>query len=101
MEENTKTNIWLKLIAGGGRYILGILIIASGFLTLLFFGKDPTIIAHAIVHPLLTFFVTPQIIIGFYFMFTAKWRLRIDLTLILVAAVLIYAFTSFALGFNT
>ena len=101
MEENIKTNVWIKLILGGARYVLGILIIASGPLTLLFFGKDPTIIAHAIFHPLLTFFVTPQIIIGLYFMFTGKWRPRIDFTLFLITAALIYAFSTFAIGFNT
>lgn len=100
MEENIKTNIWFKLISGGARYILGILILASGPLTLLFLGKDLTTIAHAIVHPLLTFFVTPQIIIGFYFMFTGKWRPRIDFTLFLVAAALIYAFSTFARSFG-
>jgi hypothetical protein len=96
MAENIKTNIWSKLLLGGGRYVLGILILASGVLTLLFLGKDPTTIIHALVHPLLTFFVTPQIIIGFYFMFTGQWRLRIDFTLLLVAVVLIYAFFTFA-----
>ncbi len=101
MEENIKTNIWLKLAIGGARYILGILILASGPLTLVLLGKDPAIIGHAIVHPLLTFVVTPQIIIGFYFMLTAKWRPRIDFTFLLVAAALIYIFLTFARGFNT
>lgn len=101
MEENIKNNIWLKLTLGGGRYVLGILMLASGPLLLLFSGKDPTIIIHALVHPMLTFFVTPQIIIGFYFMFTAKWRPRIDLTLFLVAAVLVFVFSTFVSGFST
>ena len=101
MEENIKTNIWLKLILGGARYVLGILILASGPITLLFMGKDPMAVIHAIVHPMLTFFVTPQIIIGFYFMFTGKWKPRIDFTFFLVAAALIYAFYTFALSFNT
>ena len=101
MEENIKTNIWVKLVNGGIRYILGILIFASGPLTLLFFDKDPMIITHAIVHPVLTFFVIPQIAIGLYFMLTGKWRLRIDFTLFLITAVLIYVFSTFALSFNT
>ncbi len=100
MEENIKTNIWPKLISGGARYVLGILILVSSPLTLLFLGKDPTIMVHAIVNPLLTFFVTPQIIIGFYFMLTGKWKPRIDLTLFLVTIVLIYAFSTFARDFN-
>jgi hypothetical protein len=100
MEENVKKNIWLKLALGGLRYVLGILILASGPLILWFLGKDLTIIIHAIVHPLLTFFVTPQIIIGFYFMFTGKWRPRIDFTFLLIAAVLIYLFSTFASGFG-
>lgn len=98
---NLKTDIWLKLIVGGARYILGILMIASSPLTLLFFGKDLMIMTHAIVHPALTFFVTPQIIIGFYFMFTGKWRPRIDFTLFLIAAVLTYIFSTFVSSFNT
>lgn len=100
MEENTKTNIWLKLLYGGGRYILGILILVSGPLTLLFYGKDIMLIAHSIAHPLLTLFVTPQIIIGFYFMFTGKWRPRVDFTLVLIAAVLIFVFSTFARTFG-
>lgn len=100
MDENIKINVWSKLILGGTRYVLGILIIASGVITLLFLGKDPMAIAHSIFHPLLTFFVTPQIIIGFYFMFTGKWRPRIDFTLFLIATVLIYAFYTFAINFN-
>ncbi len=100
MEENIKTNSWLKLILGGARYVLGILILVSSPLALLFLGKDPTVMVHAIVHPMLTFFVTPQIIIGFYFMFTGKWRPRIDFTFLLVAAALIYAFFTFARGLN-
>lgn len=100
MEENIKKNVWLKLIFGGARYVLGILILASGVLTLLFFGKDPMIIVHAIAHPLLTFFVTPQIIIGFYFMLTGKWRPRVDFTLFLIAVVLILVFITFANGFG-
>jgi hypothetical protein len=101
MEENIKKNIWLKLVFGGARYVLGILIIASGTITLLFLGKDPMVIAHSIFHPLLTFFVTPQIIIGLYFMFTGKWKPRIDFTLFLIAVALAYAFSTFALSFNT
>jgi hypothetical protein len=101
MEENIKTNIWFKLSVGTARYLLGILIIASGPLTLLYFGKDPMIMVHSLVHPMLTFFVTPQIIIGFYFMFTGKWRMRIDFTLFLVAAVLIYNFITMVPGFNS
>lgn len=100
MEENIKTNIWLKLVLGGMRYILGALMLASGPLTLLFLGKDPTAVAHAIFHPLLTFFATPQIIIGLYFMLTGKWRLRMDITFFMVAVVLIYVFYTFALTFN-
>ncbi len=100
MEENIKTNTGLKLIFGGARYVLGILILASSPLILLFLGKDPAIMIHALVHPMLTFFVTPQIIIGFYFMFTGKWKPRIDFTFLLVAAALTYAFLSFARNFN-
>ena len=100
MEEH-KTNIWLRLMSGGARYVLGIILLASSPLILLFFGKDPAIIAHAIVHQLLTFVVTPQLIIGFYFMFTGKWRPRIDFTLCLVAVALMYAFSTFARGFSS
>jgi predicted membrane channel-forming protein YqfA (hemolysin III family) len=49
---------------------------------------------------MLTFVVTPQILIGFYFMFTGKWRPRVDFTFFLVAAVLIYLFSSFARSFG-
>ncbi len=100
MEENIKSNIWLKLASIGARYILGILILASSPLILLFLGKDPSIIIHALVHPMLTFFVTPQIIIGFYFMFTGKWRPRIDFTFFLVAIALAYVFLTFAHSFS-
>lgn len=99
MEENIKTSIWLKLAIGGARYVLGILIFISGPLTLLVAGKDPTIMAHVIVNPMLTFFATPQIIIGLYFMLTGKWRPRIDFTFFLIAAVLVYAFFAFARSF--
>ena len=101
MEENIKAKIWFKLALGSARYIIGILLVVSGPLMLLVFGKDPTIIVHAIVHPLLTFFVTPQIIIGFYFMFTGEWRPRIDFTLFLIAVVLYYVFSTFVRGFGT
>ncbi len=97
MENNS---FWLKLIFGGIRYILGLLLLASGPLTLLFFGKDLILMTHVIVHPVLTFFATPQIIIGFYFMFTGKWKPRIDFTLLLIAVVLIYAFSTFVTSFN-
>jgi hypothetical protein len=102
MEENTNTNTntFLKLIASIARYILGLLLLTSGPLTLFLFHKDPMIMTHAITHPMLTFFVTPQIIIGLYFMFTGKWRLRVDFTLLLIAVGLIYAFTTFFTSFN-
>jgi hypothetical protein len=101
MEEKTKSNIWLKILSGGSRYILGLLLIASGPLTLLFYGKDIMIMTHAIVHPALTIFVTPPILIGLYFMFTGKWRPRIDFTLFLIATVLVYMFSTFAAAFNS
>ena len=100
MEENTKINIWLKLALGVGRYILGALMLASGPLILLFMGKDPTAVIHAMAHPLFTFFTSPQIIIGFYFMLSGKWRPRVDFTFFMIAAVLIYVFYTFALTFN-
>ena len=52
MESN---NFWLKLVFGLARYILGILILVSGPLILLLLGKDPMIVIHALVHPMLTF----------------------------------------------
>jgi len=100
MEQNIGTNIGLKLILGFARYVLGIAILISGPLTLVLIGKDPMAMLHAIVHPLLTFVVTPQIILGLYFMFSGKWRPRIDFTLCLIAVAFIYAFYTFALGFN-
>lgn len=101
MAEDTKSNNSLKLILGVARYILGALILVSGPLTLLLYGKDPTVMVHAIVNPVLAFFADPQIVIGFYFMLTKKWRTRLDLTLFLVALALIFAFSAFASGFNT
>ena len=92
MEENTKINIWLKLALGEQIYFRGINA-CFWSVDFIIYGKDPTAVIHAMAHPLFTFFTTPQIIIGFYFMLSGKWRPRVDFTFFMIAAVLIYVFT--------
>jgi len=101
MKEESKTGVVRDLVLGGGRYVIGLLFLISGPLTLVVLGKDPSIMLHAIVHPMLTFVVTPQIAIGLYFMLTGIWRPRVDFTLFLIVLFLTYAFYSFAVTFSS
>jgi len=80
-----KENKLLSILTGIGRYILGLVILLSPLGIVLIKGVNPQFILLGMFMPPITFVILPPILVGLYFMFTGKTRIRIDITLILLA----------------
>ena len=80
-------NKLLSILTGIGRYILGLVILLSPAVIIILNGNDPRVIILGMLTPPINVVILPQVLIGLYFMFTGKTRIRIDITLLLLAAV--------------
>jgi len=87
-------NKLLSILSGVGRYILGLVIMLSPAAIILLNGNEPKIILLGMLTPPISFIIAPQVLIGLYFMFTGKTRIRIDITLLLLVAICTFALGS-------
>jgi len=86
-KEKLKEGKTLSIISGIGRYILGLIILLSPLGVVLLKGVSPQFVILGLFTPPITLVIAPQFLVGLYFMLTGNTRVRIDLTLILLAII--------------
>jgi len=95
MVKEKKGNKLFGILTGIGRYIFGFIIMLSPLLVVLLTGNNPKIILLGLFTPPITLIIAPQILIGLYFMFTGKTRIRIDVTLLILVIICTMALSGF------
>lgn len=78
-------NKTLSIISGIGRYILGLIILLSPLGVVLIKGVSLQFVILGLFTPPITLLIAPQFLVGLYFMVTGNTRVRIDVTLLLLA----------------
>ncbi len=85
--------LFLKIISGVGRYIFGLIMLLAPVAITLIKGISPTYILLGMLTPPLSFVIAPPMAIGLYFMLSGKMRIRLDITLIILAIICLAAFS--------
>jgi len=84
-------NRFSKILGGAGRYLFGLLLLALPILIIILVkGKPLQFLFLAILTPPINLIVAPPIIIGLYFMLSGKLRARLDVTLLILYALLLF-----------
>ena len=84
-------NRFSKIVGGAGRYLFGLLLLALPILIIILVkGKPLQFLFLAILTPPINLIVAPPIIIGLYFMLSGKLRARLDITLLILYALLLF-----------
>jgi hypothetical protein len=94
-KEKQEENKLLGILTGIGRYIFGFIIMISPLIVTLLTGNNPKIILLGLFTPPITLIIAPQILIGLYFMFTGKTRIRVDVTLLILVIICTMALSGF------
>jgi hypothetical protein len=93
MENNNQASS--KVLGGVGRYVLGLILLLLPLAILFIKGKPFNYIFLAVLVPPLNLVILPPIAIGLYFMLSGKYRIRIDITLLLFYILFIFGILSF------